>query len=552
MKTRFKFFLKEIFYFFFLNKKSYRDLFKADKFIKLNNKYLIENLKEDIFQQKLNIKNNFFFNKIDTNFDIEISVRQYLVEKLTTNNFCISILKSIANKKKIIYPLPSEWFSHIENNDIKVNKFFSNTLFLIYALVLTILNYYYSLIELLLQTKYLFSKNKFSKKSYFFLFLNHSNINGFTKNKNYGVVSSVYEINKNYLKTQDNFNFYHTVHSIPNVKIKNIEIKSCNNFLPNITSLYIFFKCLFWLHYYFIISFLLIFFNKWHYGIMLYEKYKSIRILFHNHDNFSEKYFYPHANFIYKPLWALELENKGSKVIQYYYSISNEAYELNQKIYRYKMGFNLMTWKNYYAWDKFHKDFIISNCLHSNPDILVCGPISHRFYDNNINILNNSVLCFDVQPHRYSEYIRYRHPYYGDLKNIRWNDAIIKFIKESFEISNQFKCNFGLKRKRSLDNQYKYLSDKKYNNNLNRLNNANDNFYEINSEVDPHQLFSDVNKIKLVICLPFTSVSYIAKYYGIPVIFYDPFDMVPNKTYITREIPLIRSKKELYSYFKSL
>ena len=61
MKTKFKFFLKEIFYFFFLNKKSYRDLFKADKFIKLNNKYLIENLKEDIFQQKLNIKNNFFF-----------------------------------------------------------------------------------------------------------------------------------------------------------------------------------------------------------------------------------------------------------------------------------------------------------------------------------------------------------------------------------------------------------------------------------------------------------------------------------------------------------
>ena len=86
----------------------------------------------------------------------------------------------------------------------------------------------------------MFSKNKFSKKSYFFLFLNYSNINGFTKNKNYGVVSSVYEINKNYLKTQDNFNFYHTVHSIPNAKIKNIEIKSCNNFLPNITSLYIF------------------------------------------------------------------------------------------------------------------------------------------------------------------------------------------------------------------------------------------------------------------------------------------------------------------------
>ena len=72
-------------------------------------------------------------------------------------------------------------------------------------------------------------------------------------------------------------------------------------------------------------------------------------------------------------MWALELENKGSKVIQYYYSISNEAYELNQKIYRYKMGFNLMTWKNYYAWDKYHKDFIISNCLQPNPDILVMG-----------------------------------------------------------------------------------------------------------------------------------------------------------------------------------
>ena len=42
-----------------------------------------------------------------------------------------------------------------------------------------------------------------------------------------------------------------------------------------------------------------------------------------------------------------------------------------------------------------------------------------------------------------------------------------------------------LKRKRSLDNQYKYLSDKKYNNKLDSLNKKYNNFYEINPEVDP-------------------------------------------------------------------
>ena len=71
------------------------------------------------------------------------------------------------------------------------------------------------------------------------------------------------------------------------------------------------------------------------------------------------------------------------------------------------MGFNLMTWKHYYAWDKYHKDFILSNSLQPNPDILINRPISYRFYKKRINVLKNSVLCFDVQPHRYSEYIRY-------------------------------------------------------------------------------------------------------------------------------------------------
>ena len=94
---------------------------------------------------------------------------------------------------------------------------------------------------------------------------------------------------------------------------------------------------------------------------------------------------------------GIEIENKGSKVIQYYYSISNEPYDRKSKIYKYKMGFNLMTWKNYYTWDKCHKDFIISNCLQPNPDILINRPISYRFYKKHINVLNNSVLCFDVQ-----------------------------------------------------------------------------------------------------------------------------------------------------------
>ncbi len=544
-------FLRFIFYSIFFKKKDYKKIFEGDKLLKKKDPYFIENIKEDISQQKLNIKNSILFNKLELDHDIELSVRQFMVHKFLQNLFHVSILKNLKEKKKIVLPIPSEWFTHIEKKNIPINRFLSKSLFLILVFLLAQYNFFVSLVDLFRSIKFNGEKINF-KKSYYFLFVNESSINSFIKGKKYGVISSIYDFNKNTLFNNDDNVFYHSnkdLKNTTNIKKDTIKIKYLKNYLPNISNLANFIIIFAWLIFYYVFSIIQIFFNKWHYAIMLYEKYCANKIAFQKKINICSTYFYPHTNFIYKPLWAIELEKKGSKIIQYYYSISNDPYELNPIKYKYKLGFNLMTWKNYYAWDKFHKEFIISNCLTKQPNVQIFEPISFRFFDQKINLKENTVLIFDVQPHRYAECVKYRHPYYGDIKNLKWNNSTVQFIQETFEISNKNKLNIALKRKRTLLN---YLSDKKYNNTINSLKKNYEKFYEINPEVDPHQLFEDKKNIKLVICLPFTSVGYIAKHLNINIIFYDPLNAVTNNIEITRDIPVIRSKNELDEYIKKL
>jgi len=82
----------------------------------------IEILKDDLTNTKIE--------KINSN--LELPLRQFLLRYLINFRFNISIFHSLSDQRSIIYPLPKEWITVLEEKNFKVNKILS--LILLYFL----------------------------------------------------------------------------------------------------------------------------------------------------------------------------------------------------------------------------------------------------------------------------------------------------------------------------------------------------------------------------------------------------------------------------------
>ena len=518
-----------------------------------NKRYLIENIKEEIVNKKLKINNNSFLNLNFFFGDLEIPTRQYLAQNYLTFNFHSALLYSYSTNFFFFYPAPLEWLNIIQKNGIKVSKLFSYFLFILYTILFFVLGYVKTLLDIVIQFQNLLLRNNFQIKSndFFFLYLKKSNILGFRLGKKFGVMSSIYNINLNEIKNRKLINFYHNAKKINNFKNENINVKFTNDKTPGIYSFLDLLIIFIWVNLFFTYCLILSIFGRWQLPLMFHEIYNAKKTQIAKKKYLYKKYFCPHAPFPYKPLWLAIIEERKIDVIQYFYSISNESYETDEKIYKFKQYFNLLNFKHYYAWNSDHANFLKKMSLIKNPKIEITSPISYKTHDEEFELNNDSIIIFDVEPHKYIESMKYRAPFYGDIMNILWSDATIQFLDDIIQVNKTSKYSLYLKRKRSLTSDYNYLKDKKYTAYLSRINKLQ-NFNELNPSFDPSQIFDKNKKIKLVICLPFTSVAFVAKYLNIPVIFYDPFGKLDMSLFPLGNIPLIKGRKNLNNFIKLL
>ena len=138
---------KRIYLFFFLKiSRNYK------KVIKDNKLYKIRKLKSDLA--------NYHFEKIkiENTEQFEISVRQYLFQKLLGQFFLKQLLFFI-DSKKIFFPIPKEWNKVFEENSFKVN-WVSNLLFKFF-LIFKIMKGIFLIFQIL--GEYLNNNKKFKK-----------------------------------------------------------------------------------------------------------------------------------------------------------------------------------------------------------------------------------------------------------------------------------------------------------------------------------------------------------------------------------------------------
>ena len=198
-------------------------------------------------------------------------------------------------------------------------------------------------------------------------------------------------------------------------------------------------------------------------------------------------------------------------------------------------GYKLMSWNKYLTWNKNHSKWLRDLFPNNQIDIIKVGPI---FLDNDLGFQKENekkiISIFDIPPLRPINYEKYIIPG-GNFYNL--NNSV-NFIKDILFVNEICKQDLVVKPKRYNEKIYskKYYNFLKLNNNKIKFLNSNTSISEI------------IKKSKLVICMPYTSIYLIAKYYDVPVVFYNPTDILIKKNILFGDISVINSKKDLISW----
>ena len=260
-------------------------------------------------------------------------------------------------------------------------------------------------------------------------------------------------------------------------------------------------------------------------------KLEAIKLI--KKDKLPVNYFFTQT--ILKPLWVNYIE-KSFNVYFFFYSL-NIMSLYNTKNDTLPYGYKLMSWNKYLTWNENHSKWLRDFFPNKQINLIKVGPI---FLDSDIKFQkkNNKkiISVFDVPPLRpinYEKFIVQGENFYN-LSNS------INFIQDILSVNETFKQDLVVKPKR----YNKKIYSKKYYNFL-KLNNKKIKFLDSNTSIN-----EIIKKSKIVICMPYTSVSLIAKYYDVPVVFYNPTDILIKKSIFINDIDVINSKKELISWVK--
>ena len=499
---------------------------------------LIIRIKDSI--SKKQIKNTILnYSKIVFGKETDIAfviINQYLFNRIGMLNFNSAILYYFGNNKlPIIYPLPLHWQKVLKDYDIKVAKY--RSLLLWNFLVILLFGYGILLfIQLLIKNLQEIFTNSFDKFSNFVYFdnLNSSNIPSDEKITNDNNIISWYcQFRITQIKR---LNICHNVPGLIDLTINDCRIFSIKSpFIPfgSIIKIFLFISKIFYLILFTIISF---FRGHWWNVIMFPEVVKACHLRIQNLNHIAKEYLFHNSNWLYRPLWTYVAENRGAKIIFYFYSTNVETFKNKNGNQLQANTWNLISWRHFLVWDQYQENFI-KRFIYNNSIIEVVGNIFFSSDKNtNIEIIEKFIAVFDVQPHRDSRYqilgceIEYYVP-----------KVCNTFLSDIKEVAGKYDVKVLLKRKRPATN----VVNSKYLNHLKILQ-KDSNFNLVSPTMDATSL---IEKSSVVISMPFTSTALIARNLGKPTVYYDPFGQIQKDDPAAHGIHIVCCKNELEAWF---
>lgn len=528
-------------YFFKKEIRKFRKISKGYRLLKDSNQLdFLDNLKIELTNTSLNsrINSSKLIKPHSEVVLLEVSVRQFILQRFIGINFNKEILLCLADKnKKFSYPLPAEWQNRVAENGIKVNKFVCSFLWTIQMFRLWLYAFYEAARQSINSLK-LFSNSKKEINETFVYFdsLAESNIPIISGNYEYGILSW-------YLKHFDSKRIAYLAHAVPtrNNIILNDKIKVKNIGCPILPPLTYTSLILFLGHSFFnlIRSFFLLILGKWWNVLLLRDSFYSKIINLNKGKGIAVHYLFHNSNWIYRPLWTYTAEKYNSQIYFYFYSTNIERFKKANKSNRIANSWDLISWSNFLVWDQYQADFIHKVSKHS-VKIEIVGPISFVFSEvTHIEVPENTIAVFDVQPVRsvYYESLGLDQDFYvPEITNI--------FLTDVFESVSSTQLHIAFKKKRNIGK----LAHSKYVNELKRISKLFV-FFNIDPSI-PAELI--IAKSKAVISMPFTSTALLGKAIGKPSVFYDPSGLVIKDDPAAHGIEVINNKTDLVEWLKNL
>lgn len=280
-------------------------------------------------------------------------------------------------------------------------------------------------------------------------------------------------------------------------------------------------------------------FGKWAFLYMLKDTIIAKYVEMLEDKDLPKEVIFLNSYYIYEPLWALILEQRGVRVSLLFYATNTYNIQFNKGDYGLFPGYQQMSWKKFYTFHENHKKFI---------EKVTTGPVKVEIEKDGINMVDSldilelqegpKLALFDVQPFRDSFLAligRPTHLYTYDISKAIFEDVL--------EWCLQNKVYLIVKPKREVNNRlcpfYKKMLDKIL---------MHEHCIVLDSKHSPKAV---CEKVDLVVCQPFTSVALFAQSLNKPVAYYDVTKSLKKNQPACQGVSLLQGKKELYEFLNA-
>lgn len=459
----------------------------------------------------------------------ELSTRQYLLYRLAGIGLNKAILRAAGKRgSKIVYPMPKEWREVLNSRGYEVANILTPLLWWLYVIATNCYGILRCLKMVLMVN--IIPKNKSEKIKQYAYFYDLTKKNIPYENVNNSNIITWYlnwrghDIEVNEIR--------HGVVGVKNITINKIGIVYQSSPYYKLEGIQALIGFIVWLASTTSYLFLDILRGNWWHCLMFNEAVDRLIVERSNSEYLAKEYFFHNSNWIYRPLWTYEAENRGSKIFFYFYSTNIEDFIWRGKVAPIHYGFQTMSWSNYLVWDIRQAKFI-EEAVGDGISVSVVGEIDFLNSDSECIVLPaKSIAVFDVQPKRET---RYR-VLGADVDYYR-SDVACKFIRDIYSEAYNKGITVAFKSKRNMGG----VEHPVYKTYISRLE-SQPHFLSLNYDADIKKIIS--NSIA-VLSAPFTSTAILGKNFGKPSAYYDPTGLLQKNDPATHGITILSGKAEL-------
>ena len=245
-----------------------------------------------------------------------------------------------------------------------------------------------------------------------------------------------------------------------------------------------------------------------------------------------KKYMFHNSGFFFRPLWTYIAQERGSRIILYYYSTSDLWLKTKKGDMNKYNPYHIMSWPEYWIWNEYQLNFL-KRFLSYEFNYEIVGPTWFSSTDtNSLDVLpKKGIAIFDIEPCRDSYQFKVFYPveYYSYLLSK-------EFINDLISISNKHNINLFFKRKR--EGIYRHKGYLKIINNLSKEKNV----FVIEPGIAAKSL---IEKSLATITMPFSTTANISQSFKRPSIYYDPINKTIQGDPAAHGIQIIHEKLAL-------